>query len=71
MVAMAVAIATIDPEKVCEEGARTGSTSTELAHDPPRTALDAIKDQRNARAQNTHWLAGGGKDGKISLWDIY
>jgi ASTRA-associated protein 1 len=33
---------------------RTGSTSTELAHDPPRTAPDAIKDQRNARAQNTH-----------------
>jgi hypothetical protein len=49
----AVAFATIDPEKV-REGARIGSTSTELAHDPPRTALDAIKDLHNARAQNTH-----------------
>jgi ASTRA-associated protein 1 len=35
------------------------------------SALEAIRHQRNIKAQNTHWLAGGGKDGKISLWDIY
>ncbi|KAI9882332.1 MAG: pantothenate synthase [Watsoniomyces obsoletus] len=27
--------------------------------------------RRSERAQSTHWLAGGSKDGKISLWDIY
>lgn len=27
--------------------------------------------ERNNKAQTTHWLAAGSKDGKISLWDIY
>jgi ASTRA-associated protein 1 len=35
------------------------------------SALEAIRHQRNLKAQMTHWLAAGGKDGKISLWDIY
>jgi ASTRA-associated protein 1 len=35
------------------------------------SALDIIKQQRSTKAQRTHWLAAGGKDGKISLWDIY
>lgn len=35
------------------------------------SALEVIKRQRTAKAQRTHWLAAGGKDGKISLWDIY
>ena len=38
--------------------------STELA-------LEVIKQQRSMKAQMAHWLAAGGKDGKISLWDIY
>lgn len=35
------------------------------------SALEIIKYQRSLKAQQTHWLAAGGKDGKISLWDIY
>ena len=35
------------------------------------SALEVIKHQRIIKAQRTHWLAAGGKDGKISLWDIY
>ncbi len=27
--------------------------------------------RRMAKYTSTHWLAGGAKDGKISLWDIY
>lgn len=27
--------------------------------------------QRVEKAKNTHWLACGSKDGKISLWDVY
>ena len=34
-------------------------------------ALDIIRHERRLKAQRTHWLAAGGKDGKISLWDIY
>lgn len=36
-----------------------------------KSALEIIKQERNTKAQRTHWLAAGGKDGKISLWDIY
>jgi ASTRA-associated protein 1 len=42
-----------------------------VSANPNATALDIIKQQRSLKAQQTHWLAGGGKDGKISLWDIY
>jgi WD40 repeat protein len=33
--------------------------------------LEIVRQQRNQKAQQTHWLAAGSKDGKISLWDIY
>lgn len=33
--------------------------------------LEVVRLQRNQKAQQTHWLAAGSKDGKISLWDIY
>ena len=36
-----------------------------------QSALDTIRQERIAKAQKVHWLAVGGKDGTISLWDIY
>jgi ASTRA-associated protein 1 len=66
----AVSFATIDPGQV-RESAQTGSSGRELVPGRQSSALNAIKNQRNSRAQNMHWLAAGGKDGKISLWDIY
>lgn len=48
-----------------------------LDSDPEKTSqsgqfsLATIHKQRNQKVQNTHWLAAGSKDGKISLWDIY
>lgn len=30
-----------------------------------------IQQRREEQAQNTHWIAAGSKDGKVSLWDIY
>jgi WD40 repeat protein len=66
----AVSFATIHPEHV-RGNTELGSTIRELDASLQSSALDAIKDQRNAKAKNTHWLAAGGKDGKISLWDIY
>ncbi|POS88293.1 hypothetical protein EPUL_000085 [Erysiphe pulchra] len=35
---------------------------------PPSTI---VSEARVWKAQNTHWIAVGSKDGKISLWDIY
>lgn len=34
-------------------------------------SLAEIKLQRSRKAERTHWVAAGSKDGKISLWDIY
>lgn len=34
-------------------------------------SLATIQNQRDRKVQNTHWLAAGSKDGKISLWDMY
>ena len=42
-----------------------------LVRQSTSSGLDKIKRRRNQSAQSTHWLATGGKDGKVSLWDIY
>ncbi|MCJ1318871.1 ASTRA complex subunit [Xylographa vitiligo] len=33
--------------------------------------LSTVSQRRDRKAQTTHWLAAGSKDGKVSLWDIY
>ena len=35
------------------------------------SALDIIRQERTAKARGVHWLAVGGKEGMISLWDIF
>ena len=45
--------------------------STQITKVGNGAALDVIKQERSIKAQKTHWLAAAGKDGKISLWDIY
>lgn len=30
-----------------------------------------VKGERLRKARETHWVAVGGKDGKVSLWDVY
>lgn len=35
-----------------------------------RTGM-SVREQRIAAARQTHWIAAGAKDDKISLWDIY
>ena len=45
--------------------------ATSPVHRPAHSGLDKIKQRRNQSAQSTHWLATGGKDGKVSLWDVY
>jgi len=31
----------------------------------------SVEKRREKRVKETHWVAGGAKDGKISLWEIY
>lgn len=33
--------------------------------------ITSIQQRRDEKAQTTHWLAAGSKDGKVSLWNIY
>ena len=35
------------------------------------SSIATVSRRRALKAQTTHWLAAGSKDGKISLWDIY
>jgi hypothetical protein len=37
----------------------------------PRLMTLTVKEKRIRKAEMTHWLAAGSKDGKVSLWDIY
>lgn len=37
----------------------------------PTCELPSVQRKRDEKAQSTHWLAAGSKDGKVSLWDIY
>jgi ASTRA-associated protein 1 len=58
-----------DGPELSSEVGREGALVAPMAS--TGSALEAIRHQRNIKAQMTHWLAAGGKDGKISLWDIY
>jgi WD40 repeat protein len=55
-----------DQDDADEEGA-AGQTIVQTRD----YSLATVQQQRNQKVQQTHWLAAGSKDGKISLWDIY
>ncbi|KAJ4011329.1 Astra associated protein 1 Asa1 [Fusarium irregulare] len=57
---------TTDEEDRTKTTTSLSTRTTSLA----RTGL-SVKEQRIAIARQTHWIAAGAKDGKISLWDIY
>ncbi|PKY03717.1 WD repeat protein [Aspergillus campestris IBT 28561] len=53
------------------EQAKNDETAAETQLTQGGSSLATLQRQRNEKVQNTHWLAAGSKDGKISLWDIY
>ncbi|KAL8765630.1 MAG: hypothetical protein Q9209_007362 [Squamulea sp. 1 TL-2023] len=48
---------------------KKGGDEKRVIHHP--AAVGTVQQRREVKAQSTHWLAAGSKDGKISLWDIY
>lgn len=50
---------------------RSTQEGDDSAIQPQNSPLEIVRQERNQKAQQTHWLAAGSKDGKISLWDIY
>ena len=68
----AVAFAEVDPPISSPSGDGQESTmAQELVTAKMSLALKTVQQERNEKAQLTHWLAAGSKDGKVSLWDIY
>lgn len=61
----AVAFADVDGGDVLAPGLHDEEKGKELGG-----AL-TVRQERIRRAESTHWLAVGSKDGKVSLWDIY
>ena len=59
----ATAFAAVEPAADRDEGAR--------AVGEQGSAGGTVQQRREQKAQGTHWLAAGAKDGKVSLWDIY
>lgn len=57
-----------EPTSTNESEGQTQQKQTGLGHD---FSLATVHNQRNQKVQQTHSLAIGSKDGKISLWDIY
>lgn len=68
----AVAFAEIDPPlSPPSDGGQLLTTENELVTSQKTSAVKTVQQERNEKAQSTHWLAAGSKDGKVSLWDIY
>ena len=44
---------------------------SDLAIASQSSTQSLVQQRRDEKAQSTHWLAAGSKDGKVSLWDIY
>jgi len=67
----AVAFAAIDVVGVQNMSDSTSSASSSVVVAKISSAIQTVGQTRDAKARNTHWLAAGAKDGKVSLWDIY
>lgn len=67
----ATAFASVD-DTIDDVSKPVGILETQVTrHDTRMIHRPSVEQSRHAKAQSTHWLAGGSKDGKISLWDIY
>ena len=61
----AIALGTVDDSR----GSKF--SSHQLSNQLSQTTLQTVAQSRQERVKETHWLAAGSKDGKITLWDIY
>lgn len=61
------ALAFADLDMPLSENASSDVFDTQIA----AASYLTVEQKRNIKAQTTHWLVAGAKDGKVSLWDIY
>jgi WD40 repeat protein len=62
-----LAFADILEEKKEEQSLTVLPSASVQAH----SSIPSVKERRLNKMKNTHWLAAGSKDGKVSLWDIF
>ena len=69
----ATAFAEIDPSVAgsSPQEVETSASASQAVVARQTSSLSIVQQRRNEKAQSTHWLAAGSKDGKVSLWDIY
>lgn len=67
----ATAFATVEPPIIGQPSAPANEDSDTAAITQQNSNVTSVQQRREDKARNTHWLAAGAKDGKISLWDIY
>ncbi|KAK7222070.1 hypothetical protein V2G26_010073 [Clonostachys chloroleuca] len=70
----AVAFADLDSDTTPKDKPET--TAGNASSDNPDRRIQilntpTVKERRVQQAKTTHWVAGGAKDGKVSLWDVY
>lgn len=65
----ATAFADIGPPPVSKTS--DALSSEHDTNDTAPSSVLSVKERRIRHAKETHWLAAGSKDGKVSLWDIY
>ncbi|KAG9953169.1 WD40 repeat-like protein, partial [Aureobasidium melanogenum] len=63
------ALAFADLSSGATEISADGNTHSDQAQ--AFNSLQTVGQRRETKAQTTHWIAAGSKDGKVSLWDIY
>ena len=56
---------------VTSESTATNDSAQVTKADDITIRATTVSQQRAIKARNTHWLAAGSKDGKVSLWDIF
>ena len=63
------------PEHGSQSLLTTASITGTAEESQPLSAIGShqttVQKRRIEKAQTTHWLAAGSKDGKVSLWNIY
>lgn len=77
----ALALAEVGPqvadavEKIGEKAAAasgSGELTVRSRHTQEHCEIvQSMQQRRDVKAQATHWLAAGSKDGKVSLWNVY
>ena len=61
----------VGTEQGVENSGEASTALTVRTRGEENWAMNTVQQRRDRKAQTTHWLAAGSKDGKVSLWDIY